>query len=110
MKHIYISLPMTGRKEADIEGDIMVAKAKLKQMFPDCEITSPLDIYKANKEIVGHLPDGLKYAVLMGKDVEHIIGRCDTVYFCCDPASCSSRGVRAEFEIAKVYDKEIQIG
>ena len=109
MKNIYISLPMTGRKEADIEGDIMVAKIYLMKMFPGCRITSPLDIYKASKDLVDYLPDGIKYAVLMGKDIEHIIGRCDTVYFCVDPATTTSKGVRAEWEVAKVYNKEIII-
>ena len=92
-KKVYISLPITGRDIEDVEAECIFAKIRIKEkgFIP----VSPLD--------VSYNHDA-PYSEHMGKDIAALL-ECDAVYFL--RGWHESKGCNAEFEIAKIYGKEI---
>lgn len=91
-KRIYISLPITGIDPELVARSNSAAKAYIKTQGHSP--ISPLEICEG---IEG-------YANQMGKDIAALLD-CDAVYFC--RGWRHSRGCRAEYAIAEIYEKEI---
>lgn len=90
-KRVYISLPISGRPMELVKLKVKEVKELIgKNHTP----VSPLDINKG-------LTD---YAKCMGNDVETLLN-CDVVYFV--RGWQTSKGCTAEYEIAKIYEKEL---
>ena len=90
-KRIYISLPISGRPPELVALKVKEVKELIRKNHTP---VSPLDVNKGVKD----------YAKCMGNDIEAIIN-CDAVYFV--KGWQSSKGCTAEYEIARIYDKEI---
>lgn len=99
-RKLYISLPISGRDLSEAKDH---AEA-IKHILSDCGyfgfgfefcLISPFDV----------CPDQSKpYSYQMGRCVEAIL-ECDCVYFAY--GWTKSKGCNAEFQIAKIYGKEI---
>ena len=92
-KTVYISLPITGRDIEDVEAECRFAEIRIKEkgFIP----VSPL---------VVSCDHDAPYSEHMGKDIAALL-ECDAVYFL--RGWHLSKGCNAEFEIAKIYGKEI---
>lgn len=94
-KKMYISLPISGLpiKEVALEAE------RYKLMFKEdgFEVVTPFDV---NPE------PGKPYSYYMGKDIETLL-ECDAIYLA--PGWQNSKGCTAEYEIARIYGKEIFI-
>ena len=101
-KRIYISIPISGHDIEEVKGkaiDIIerllwdVFELKKGRNRPD--IITPFDVC--------HEPDK-PYSYYMGKDIEALL-ECDAIYLC--EGWQNSKGCMAEFEVARIYGKEI---
>lgn len=93
MKRIYISIPITGHPIQEVK-----ERAKwLKNGLTVNEFTAitPFDVCTEENK---------PYSYYMGRDIEALL-ECEIVFF--SKGWQQSRGCRAEYEIAKIYDKEI---
>jgi hypothetical protein len=92
-KTAYVSLPITGRDIEDVEAECRFAEIRIKEkgFIP----VSPL---------VVSCDHDAPYSEHMGKDIAALL-ECDAVYFL--RGWHESKGCNAEFEIAKIYGKEI---
>ena len=101
-KRIYISIPISGH---DIEEVKAKAIDKIERLLWDVfelkkgrnrpDIITPFDVC--------HEPDK-PYSYYMGKDIEALL-ECDAIYLC--EGWQNSKGCMAEFEVARIYGKEI---
>lgn len=101
-KRIYISIPISGHdleevkaKARDISERLLWDVFELKKGCHRPDVITPFDVCPE--------PDK-PYSYYMGKDIEALL-ECDTVYFCKDWQN--SKGCMAEFEIARIYGKQI---
>ena len=96
MKRIYVSLPISGYDLDERKLYAIWVKNLIKDKYPKAtEVITPFNVCpEADKS----------YSYYMGKDIEALL-ECDTVYFC--EGWQNSRGCMAEFEVAKIYGKEI---
>ena len=98
-KRIYISIPISGH-------DLEEVKAKAKDII-ECILWDELGIEKGLDIItpfdVCPEPDK-SYSYYMGKDIEALL-ECDAIYLC--EGWQNSKGCMAEFEVARIYGKEI---
>lgn len=90
---MYISLPISGfpLKEVALEAETY------KLMFEEdgFEVITPFDVN----------PDPDKpYSYHMGRDIEALL-ECDAIYLA--PGWPNSKGCMAEYEVARIYGKEI---
>jgi hypothetical protein len=92
-KKIYISIPITGKDLLHVRAETSVIEAELT--LKGWKVVTPFDICSE--------PDK-SYSYYMGKDIEGLLD-CDAVYFC--KGWQNSKGCNAEFEIAKIYNKQI---
>lgn len=90
---VYISLPITGRKLAQVKNRANVIKQLFSTLYIDA--ITPFDVAPE--------PDK-PYSYYMGKCIEALID-CDAVYFVNDWET--SRGCRCEHATAKIYGKSI---
>ena len=92
-KKIYISLPITG-----LDKDTVISKANDRKKlisFKGYEPVTPFDVS----------PDSnASYAEHMGRDIQALL-ECDAVYFC--RGWQDSKGCQAEYEVAKIYGKQM---
>ena len=98
-KRIYISIPISGH-------DIEEVKAKAKDIT-ECILWDELGIEKGLDVITPFdvCPEPDKpYSYYMGKDIEALL-ECDAIYLC--EGWQNSKGCMAEFEVARIYGKEI---
>ena len=96
MKRIYVSLPISGYDldERTTEAEHITSTLNFCG-FSIPEPITPFDV----------CPEADKpYSYYMGKDIEALL-ECDTVYFC--KGFQNSKGCMAEFEIARIYGKQI---
>lgn len=102
-KRIYISIPISGHdleevkaKARDIRERLLwdVFELKKGQNHPD--VITPFDVCPE--------PDK-SYSYYMGKDIEALL-ECDAIFLC--KGWQNSKGCMAEFEVAKIYGKEIK--
>lgn len=91
-KKIYISLPITGHEYlAKLRAE--VRQKELRQKGVDA--VTPFDVS----------PDSnASYAEHMGRDIQALL-ECDAVYFC--RGWQDSKGCQAEYEVAKIYGKQM---
>ena len=98
-KRIYISIPISGH-------DLEEVKAKAKDII-ECILWYELGIEKGFDIITPFdvCPEPDKpYSYYMGKDIEALL-ECDAIYLC--EGWQNSKGCMAEFEVARIYGKEI---
>lgn len=90
---IYVSLPISGY---DIEETKEYAEKVKKFLEEKCdEIITPFDVCDE---------EGKSYSYYMGRSIEALL-ECDAVFFV--PNWQKSKGCMAEFEIVRIYGKEI---
>ena len=98
-KRIYISIPISGH-------DLEEVKAKARDIR-ECILWDELGIEKSLDIITPFdvCPEPDKpYSYYMGKDIEALL-ECDAIYLC--EGWQNSKGCMAEFEVARIYNKEI---
>lgn len=105
MKRIYLSLPISGypinqRKEYayQVKRELECGHYAGWGYFKDedeIQIVTPFDVCPE--------PDK-PYSYYMGKDIEALL-ECDAIYLC--EGWQNSKGCMAEFEVARIYGKEI---
>lgn len=92
-KKIYISIPITGRPIEKVQYDASWNKGTF--ISQGWEAITPFDLnWEPNKS----------ESYYMGKDIEALL-ECDTIYMC--HGWSESKGCMAEFEVARIYGKEI---
>ena len=103
-KRIYISIPISGHdieevkaKAIDIIERLLWDVFELKKGRNRPDIITPFDVCPE--------PDK-QYSYYMGKDIEALL-ECDAIYLC--EGWQNSKGCIAEFEMARIYGKEIII-
>ena len=95
-KKLYLSLLISGRKLKEAKEYARVMKEHL--VFQGYEVVTPFEINPNPDE---------PYSRLMGRCIEALL-ECDVVHLCIGWQR--SKGCMAEFEVARVYQKEILIG
>ena len=96
MKRIYVSLPISGY---DLDERKLCAICAEKQIVE--RYSKPLQVI--TPFVV--CPESDKpYSYYMGKDIEALL-ECDAIYLC--DGWQNSKGCMAEFEVARIYGKEI---
>lgn len=95
-KKLYLSIPISGRRLE--EAKEYASKMKERLTFQGYEVITPFEVCPNSEE---------PYPRLMGQCIEAML-ECDVVYFCIGWQR--SKGCMAEFEIARIYGKEILIG
>lgn len=88
---VYISIPITGRNMEDVKAEASKAKSLFEDAITKFEVCS-----EENKS----------YSYYMGRDIEELL-ECDAIYLC--KGWQNSKGCQAEYQIAKIYDKQILI-
>ena len=101
-KRIYISIPISGHNLEEVKAKARDINERLLcdvfgfrkgQNRPD--VITPFDVCSE--------PDK-PYSYYMGKDIEALL-ECDAIYLC--EGWQNSKGCMAEFEVARIYGKEI---
>ena len=103
---IYISLPISGQPTKERMAYAEQVKKELECTYRRCwgyskfgdklNIITPFDVNEnENKD---------SYARKMGNDIEALL-ECDAIYLC--EGWQDSKGCMAEFEVARIYGKEI---
>lgn len=96
MKKYYVSLPISGYDLTERKLCALCAEKDIVEKYPKpLQVITPFTV----------CPDSDKsYSYFMGKDIEALL-ECDTVYMC--KGWQKSKGCMAEFEVARIYGKEI---
>ena len=95
-KRLYVSLPISGYDLDERKSEAERIKSKLNFCgLSIIEVVTPFDV----------CPEADKpYSYYMGKDIEALL-ECDAIYMC--EGWQNSKGCMAEFEVARIYGKEI---
>lgn len=95
-KRIYVSLPISGYDLDERKAEAKRIKSKLNFCgLSIIKVITPFDV----------CPEADKpYSYYMGKDIEALL-ECDAIYMC--KGWQNSKGCMAEFEVARIYGKEI---
>ena len=99
---IYISLPISGYDLAERRRLAEAAKHHLQGDYPEAEIVTPFDIGDG----VELLNPAAGYADYMKEDIAFIIELADAVCFLVNPRFTRSKGVKLEYQTAKIYGKK----
>ena len=91
-KRIYISIPISGHDLEKVKEKVRKAKIWVSHWY---DAITPFDVCPE--------PDK-PYSYSMGKDIEALLD-CDAIYLC--EGWQNSKGCMAEFEVARIYGKEI---
>ena len=91
-KRIYISIPISGHDLEEVKEKARKAKIRVSHW---CDVITPFDVCPE--------PDK-PYSYYMGKDIEALL-ECDAIFLC--EGWQNSKGCMAEFEVARIYGKEI---
>ncbi|WP_276879023.1 DUF4406 domain-containing protein [Bacteroides heparinolyticus] len=94
-KKVYLSLPITGRPLEDAKE--YASKIKERLTYQGYEVVTPFEINPNSEE---------PYSRLMGRCIETLL-ECDVAFFCIGWKH--SKGCMTEFEVARIYGKEILI-
>ena len=101
-KRIYISIPISGHdieevkeKARDIRKCLLMDEFDWEKGWNSTDVITPFDVCSK--------PDK-PYSYYMGKDIEALL-ECDAIYLC--EGWQNSKGCMAEFEVARIYGKEI---
>ena len=93
-KRVYISIPISGHDLEEVKEKARKAKIWVSHRY---DVITPFDVCPE--------PDK-PYSYYMGKDIEALL-ECDAIYLC--EGWQRSKGCMAEFEVARIYGKEIII-
>ena len=92
-KKVYISIPISGKDITEVKLHLDIVKNGL--VSNGYETVTPFDVS----------PDSnASYAEHMGRDIQALL-ECDAVYFC--RGWQDSKGCQAEYEVAKIYGKQM---
>lgn len=101
-KRIYISIPISGHDIEEVKAKARVVRVRLlydvfglKKGCHRPDVITPFDVCPE--------PDK-SYPYYMGKDIEALL-ECDAIYLC--EGWQNSKGCMAEFEVARIYGKEL---
>ena len=101
-KRIYISIPISGHdleevkeKARGIRKCLLLNEFDWEKGWNSTDVITPFDVCSE--------PDK-PYSYYMGKDIEALL-ECDAIYLC--EGWQNSKGCMAEFEVARIYGKEI---
>ena len=101
-ERIYISIPISGYDFEEVKERARRARERLlydafglKNGWHRPDVITPFDVCSE--------PDK-PYSYYMGKDIEALL-ECDAIYLC--EGWQNSKGCMAEFEVARIYGKEI---
>ena len=98
-KRIYISIPISGHDIEEVKAKAIDIIERL--LWDELGIENGLDIITPFD--VCPEPDK-PYSYYMGKDIEALL-ECDAIFLC--EGWQNSKGCMAEFEVARIYGKEI---
>ena len=91
-KRIYISIPISGHDLEEVKAKARNIREWVSHWY---DAITPFDVCSE--------PDK-PYSYYMGKDIEALL-ECDAIYLC--EGWQNSKGCMAEFEVARIYGKEI---
>ena len=91
-ERIYISIPISGHDIEEVKEKARKAKIWVSHRY---DAITPFDVCSE--------PDK-PYSYYMGNDIEALL-ECDAIYIC--EGWQNSKGCMAEFEVARIYGKEI---
>ena len=91
-KRVYISIPISGHDLEEVKEKARKAKIWVSHLY---DAITPFDVCPE--------PDK-PYSYYMGKDIEALL-ECDAIFLC--EGWQNSKGCMAEFEVARIYGKEI---
>ncbi|WP_304184604.1 DUF4406 domain-containing protein [Phocaeicola plebeius] len=92
-KKLYISIPISGKDITEVKLHLDIVKNGLVSKL--YEPVTPFDVSSDSNA---------SYAEHMGRDIQALL-ECDAVYFC--RGWQDSKGCQAEYEVAKIYGKQI---
>lgn len=92
-KKIYISLPITGQPIVEARRKAQAIKTEISKMGH--VVITPFDVCPKKD---------MPYSYYMGKDIMALL-ECDAILMM--PGWSASKGCMAEFEVAKIYNKEL---
>ena len=96
MKRIYVSLPISGYDLDERKLYAMWVKDLIKDKYPKAaKVITPFNVCSE--------PDK-PYSYYMGKEIEALL-ECDAIFLC--EGWQNSKGCMTEFEVARIYGKEI---
>lgn len=99
----YISLPITGYNENERRVLAEKARAWVIHKFGAESVTTPFDLAD---ELRARM-DNPSYSDYLSLDVAYIIDNIDTLFCLVNPHKTKSRGVRLEYQTAKIFGKKI---
>ena len=101
-KRIYISIPISGHDLEEVKEKARVVSERLlydvfglKKEWHRQDVITPFDVCPETDK---------PYSYYMGKDIEALL-ECDAIFLC--EGWQNSKGCMAEFEVARIYGKEI---
>lgn len=92
-KKVYISIPISGKDITEVNLIVNMVKKGLE--INGCTPVTPFDASPDSKA---------SYSEHMGRDIQALL-ECDAVYFC--RGWQESKGCQAEYEVAKIYGKQM---
>lgn len=99
----YISLPITGYDEKERRALAEKARAWVKKEFGAESVTTPFDLADELRTEI----DEPSYSDYLMRDLAHIIDNVDTLFCLVNPHKTQSKGVRLEYQTAKIFGKKI---
>lgn len=99
----YLSLPISGHDIDERKAVCEQERKRLLAQFPTCRVIAPFDV----EPLVANLCDGPQYGDYMAEDIRLLLNESDCVVFLVDPRATLSKGVRAEYALAQIYEKDI---
>jgi len=100
---IYISLPISGYDLTERRRLADAARHHLLAENPAAEVVTPFDI----SEGVELMNPAADYADYMKEDIAFILQKADSVCFLVNPRFTASKGVKLEYQAARIYGRRI---
>lgn len=98
---VYVSIPISGFPLTAVRKRAEQVKSALER--PGTVVFTPFDVADS-RDVPKGLDEDQTYAFHMGRDKERLLN-CETVFFC--KGWQYSKGCRAEYEVARIYGKDI---
>ena len=100
---IYVSLPISGYDLTERRRLADAARHHLLAENPEAEVVTPFDI----SDRVEVMNPAAGYADYMKEDIAFILELADAVCFLVNPRLTGSKGVKLEYQAARIYGKRI---
>lgn len=101
----YMSLPITGYDIGERKETCRKCRERLLANFPTCSVIVPFDVEPA----VAAMCNGPQYGDYMAECVRLLLNEADCVMFLGNPRASQSKGVRLEYELARIYGKDYEL-